>query len=350
MNLIGNSFSFLIFLKRRLFNEYFPLHVAFNLTNKCNLKCAYCFGKFYERNDEELTTEQVFLLIGELAKMGTKRIGISGGEALLRPDLPQIIKFIQDKKIECGLNSNGILIPAKINEIKFVNSICLSLDGPQEIHDYYRGKGSWQAAMRAIETVKKYNIPLHVSAVLTKGNYNYIDWLLKKAKELKFLIQFPLLQNQFYGEKNSKFSEMMLSKEEYIQTIKKIIDYRDKGYPIFFSKKSYLDLLSWPDYRQDRMMGKDPDFKHTKCWAGKYMCSIEANGDIYPCGYFEGHKVFNFKTHGFKKCFENINHHDCYACSWICHNESNSVFNLDTSVLLSQFKNYLFEQKNNKKL
>lgn len=338
------SIIFLKFLKSKLVKNYFPLHVILNITNRCNLKCAYCFGKFYDKNKAELNTNQILSLIDELEKMGTYRIGITGGEPLLRQDLPQIIRRIKDKNIRCGLNSNGVLIPDRINEIKFIDSICISLDGPQEIHNQYRGEGAWQAAIKAIETIKTHNIPLHIAAVLTKNNYIYIDYLFEKAKELKSFLQISPLYNQLDHVKDINFPEM-LSKEEYKQAIKKILYYKAKGYPVFFSRKNYLNILNWPNFAQERIIGKIPNFKYIKCWAGKYMCSIEANGDVWPCSSYHGQKILNLTTHKFKEAFESVNKHDCQACLWACYNDFNALINLDISVLYEQFNKFLFEQK-----
>lgn len=346
MKLVKKGFAILKLLRARITKSYIPFFVMFNITNKCNLRCVYCFSKFYERKDKELNTQQIFSLINELTELGTQRVAISGGEPLLREDLPRIIKFIKSKGIECGLNSNGILIPARINEIKEVDSICISLDGPEKIHDYYRGKGSWQKAIKAIKVIKKHKISLHLSTVITKNNYEYIDYILKLAKRERALVEISPLYNQFYGEKNKNFPES-LSNKEYFRIIKKILDYKYRKYPVFYSKRNYLNILRWPDYTQDRIMDKIPDFKYIKCWAGKYMCSIESNGNVYPCGYFVGHRALNCQKDGFKKAFNHINNHNCHACLWACYSEFNLLLNLSPSVLLNQFSNLLFERKNN---
>lgn len=346
MGLINRNIAILKLLEARLAKTYFPLFVMYNITNRCNLKCSYCFSKFYERKEEELTTNQIFVLVEELAALGTKRIAISGGEPLLRADLPQVIKFIKGKGIECGINSNGVLIPQRIEEIKSVNSICISLDGPEEIHDRYRGEGSFKKVMTAIEVIKKYKIPLHLSMVLTKNNYNYIGFILDFAKQRKILVQISPLYNQIYGEKNKDFPEV-LSDGEYHQVVNEILKYKAKGYPVFYSRRNYLNILKWPDYAKSRIIGEAPHFKSIKCWAGKYMCSIEANGEVYPCGYFAGHKALNCRDDGFKKAFADINNHNCQACLWACYSELNLMLGLNFSVLLNQFINSLFENGSN---
>lgn len=344
MGLTNKSLSVLKLLKAKVTKTYFPFLVMINVTNQCNLRCSYCFAQFYKRDEEELNTEQIFSLIDELKDLGTQRIALSGGEPLLRKDLPEIIKYIKSKGIECGLNSNGILVPVKINDIKLVDSICISLDGPENVHDRYRGAGSWQKAMSAIKVIKENKIPLHINMVLTKNNFDFIGYILEIAKQNHFLVEISPLYSQFYGGKNENNPEP-LSKEEYHQAVKKILRYALEGYPVFYSKKNYFNILNWPNYSESRIIDKIPEFRYIKCLAGKYMCSVEANGDVYPCGYFTGHKALNFKEVGFKKAFANINHHNCKACLWACYSEFNLLLNLDFSASLNQLKNLLFERK-----
>jgi MoaA/NifB/PqqE/SkfB family radical SAM enzyme len=101
-----------------------------------------------------LHTADVFRIVDQLADMGTQRIGLSGGEPLLRDDIGEIIRHIKGKGIECGLSSNGILVPERLLEIRGVDSICLSLDGDKHVHEDLRGKGTYQKVMRAVQCVK----------------------------------------------------------------------------------------------------------------------------------------------------------------------------------------------------
>jgi MoaA/NifB/PqqE/SkfB family radical SAM enzyme len=97
--------------------------------------------------DKELSTEQIFSIIDELADNGTQRVSISGGEPLLREDIGEIISHIKKKGMGCGLNTNGLLVPDRIEEVRKVDSITISLDGEREAHEANRGRGTFEKVM-----------------------------------------------------------------------------------------------------------------------------------------------------------------------------------------------------------
>jgi sulfatase maturation enzyme AslB (radical SAM superfamily) len=60
-----------------------PFLVVWNFTNACNLKCKHCYQSAGLRTADELTTEEKFKAVEELAKAGVVSIAFSGGEPLL---------------------------------------------------------------------------------------------------------------------------------------------------------------------------------------------------------------------------------------------------------------------------
>jgi MoaA/NifB/PqqE/SkfB family radical SAM enzyme len=138
-------------LKDRLLNKSTPLTVVINITSRCNLKCGYCYGEYYKNKDKDFTTKELLKLIDDLAKLGTRSITLAGGEPLLRPDIGQIIKKVKKLGIECGMNTNGILIPKRLKELSIIDTITVSLDGPQKVNDLNRGSGSSDKIMQGIE-------------------------------------------------------------------------------------------------------------------------------------------------------------------------------------------------------
>ena len=73
------------------------LSAGLYLTHRCNLRCLYCSSPY--RNTPELGTPEWRTVIDQLAVLGCRRVGILGGEPLLRPDLGEII----DLGVEAGL-------------------------------------------------------------------------------------------------------------------------------------------------------------------------------------------------------------------------------------------------------
>ena len=65
-----------------------PLILLYNLTQRCNLRCDYCFGQYYTQS-EELPLEQSKDLLSQFYALGVRRLGLGGGEPLLYKDIDQ---------------------------------------------------------------------------------------------------------------------------------------------------------------------------------------------------------------------------------------------------------------------
>ncbi|MFH1305593.1 MAG: radical SAM protein, partial [Candidatus Omnitrophota bacterium] len=135
-------------LKCKLTGVYKPLVVLLFMTDRCNLRCKYCEGDWSGRRIKDFTTDEILRIIDECKELGAYHFIIHGGEILLRNDIGRIIDYMKGKDLYVNLITNGILLPKWINEIKKVDSLCISLDGREENHDFVRGKGSYSAAMK----------------------------------------------------------------------------------------------------------------------------------------------------------------------------------------------------------
>ncbi|MFC1701014.1 radical SAM/SPASM domain-containing protein [Patescibacteria group bacterium] len=325
---------FTTLLKTKITGKNVPLVVVLNITNRCNFRCIYCYGPYYDSPKNDFTTEQLLKLIDELAILGTKSITLGGGEPLLRDDIGQIIDYIKSKEIECGMNTNGCLIPKKIDSVKKLDLICVSIDGDQESNDANRGEGTFRKIIDGIKTAKEAGLIVHTNTVLTKNNLDSIDYLINLAKDMGFESEFNLPFYQISSNKDNP--ALALSNEDSHKAIKKIMSFKKMGYPVLFSEKVHRYVANWPDYREKMFLGKAPNFSYIKCQAGRYMCFIDADGMVYPCAQLIGSfKSLNFLKVGFRRAWENLSNHNCKACYFVCFNELNSIFNFDISVILS---------------
>ena len=91
-------------MKLRVLKKNTPIVVSWSLTNRCNSKCKYCSR--WKQETAELNTKQIFSIIDELSKMGTRRIIYTGGEPLIREDIAEIINYtayIPNLPLSCHL-------------------------------------------------------------------------------------------------------------------------------------------------------------------------------------------------------------------------------------------------------
>ncbi|MCK5419128.1 MAG: radical SAM protein, partial [Desulfobacterales bacterium] len=89
--------------------------VVWNATRRCNLKCVHCYAHAKDMaDDNELSTREGKELIDDLAGFGAPVILFSGGEPMVRKDLPELAEYAVDKGMRAVISTNGTLIRAKM--------------------------------------------------------------------------------------------------------------------------------------------------------------------------------------------------------------------------------------------
>jgi MoaA/NifB/PqqE/SkfB family radical SAM enzyme len=140
-------------LKSLLLGKPFLVIANIYPTFRCNLRCTYCNLPNIET--PELTTSQWQSVIDQLAALGCRRVAILGGEPLLRPDLREIIEQVRKRRMACVLTSNGVLVPERMNWLRQLNTLVLSLDSTGPENDAIRGAGVSEAVRKAIAEARK---------------------------------------------------------------------------------------------------------------------------------------------------------------------------------------------------
>lgn len=328
-----------------LWKKKVPLNVMLSVTNRCLSRCRYC--NIPNRKQNELTTGQIFSLIDQINEMGCQRLGLWGGEPLVREDIGEIIDYAKHRRLFVTLDSNGYLIPHRINLLRNLDHLILALDGPQDTHDLNRESGSFQKTMAAIDSAAG-KIPLWTITVLTKHNVGSIDFIIDKAREYGFLATFQLLHhNDILGR---DIKALLPNDESYRRCIKKIIQKKKEGAPIASSLNYLYHVLRWQDYETAVC---DHKVNSLKCWAGKLYCNVDADGSVYPCSLLiEKVKSLNFLDVGFKKAFVSLKHNSCGGCLASCFTEYNYLYSLDIAVIIEwlramrKTKGYLWTKAN----
>jgi len=127
-----------------------PVHVVWELTLACNLKCGHCGSRAGRRRPSELTTEEALAVVDSMAALGTRELTVIGGEAYLRRDWTEIIARATGHGIYVGLQTGGrALTPARLQAgiDAGLKQIGVSVDGLEALHDRLRGvNGSGRAA------------------------------------------------------------------------------------------------------------------------------------------------------------------------------------------------------------
>ncbi len=223
---------------------------SIDLTYRCNLKCKYCYAKANEINLEELSLNKWKDILNHAYKKGLRGLEITGGEPFLYKDILDFIDFVSDKFI-FEINTNGFFINkevAKFLASKSPKAIQISLDAPKpEIHDKYRGTGSWKTALKALKFLREEGIYTRISMTVYKENERFIEEMYRLSQELDC--------------------------ELIIQSAKPAG--RAEGFPISFFIKD-------PQDKSETFYEFDPNFE-IYCQTQLGYASISSNGVIKPC-------------------------------------------------------------------
>ncbi len=110
-------------------------YLRISVIDKCNLRCNYCMpveGFEWIPRAELLTYEEITAIVREMVGMGLRRIRITGGEPLIRQDLPVLVRLLREVEDleEISLSTNGILLPRFATELRLagVDRVNISLD------------------------------------------------------------------------------------------------------------------------------------------------------------------------------------------------------------------------------
>jgi len=145
------------------------------LTNKCNIRCRQCYKDAGNGLPNELSTEEIKGLIDVFSEHShNSQVVLSGGEPLLKPDFFEIARYIRDRGHSVNVVTNGILIDSVEVARRLVDVtdyLQISLDGcSAEANDYYRGKGTFDKIIRAINFVGETGARVNIGMVVSEKN------------------------------------------------------------------------------------------------------------------------------------------------------------------------------------
>ena len=159
-----------------------PFIVFWELTRACMLACRHCRAKAQrKRHPDELTTEEVFSTIHQLAEFGQPYplIVFTGGDPLMRDDIFEIVEHATQKGFRTAIAFSGTKLATKQRLEKLKDAgiarIAISLDGSNpEIHDYFRGvTGTFETSLEILRTARELEISTQINT--TVSTYNLLD-------------------------------------------------------------------------------------------------------------------------------------------------------------------------------
>jgi len=251
-----------------------PYTLVAELTYRCPLRCLYCSNPLdFYRARNELSTGQWRLTLSQAAELGVVQLHLSGGEPLLRPDLPELVRHARSLDLYTNLITSGTLLDEdrlrKLRE-SGLDHIQLSIQGSDPANaELVAGTRSHESKLETARMVRKLEIPLTLNVVLHRLNIGHVRELIALAAELGAQ-RLELANTQFYGWALENRRLLMPTLDQYENAeqvvVQQIARYRGKM-EIAFVRNDYLSGEPKP------CMGG---------WGQSYIC-INPVGQVMPC-------------------------------------------------------------------
>ncbi len=314
----------------------------------CNCRCVMCDIWKDNQNLKQLTADDIQELMGTLKNLGTQRVLMSGGEALLNPNFFRLCEILKKENIKISLLSTGLTLKKNAEAlVKWVDDIIVSLDGDEETHDLIRNiPGAFKKMAEGIAAIKMLKPGFKITCRTVIHRLNYAIWpkIIDSAKQLgidqiSFLPadtsshafnrqqawdeprqhEILLAENELNGLKSITGNLFISFKNEFAN--KFIAESREKIQNIYFYYAAFY--------------GRN-DFPYKKCNAPWVSTVIEADGTVRPCFFHEPYgnvknesldKIINSKAAiDFRKNLDIAKNETCVKC--VCY------LNLKPGVIL----------------
>ncbi|MGG5216034.1 MULTISPECIES: pyrroloquinoline quinone biosynthesis protein PqqE [Rahnella] len=255
-----------------------PLWLLAELTYRCPLQCPYCSNPLdFAKQEKELTTAQWIKVFEEAREMGAVQIGFSGGEPLVRKDLPELIRAARDLGFYTNLITSGIgLTEKKIDAFAQagLDHIQISFQASdEELNAALAGNAkAFQQKLAMAKAVKAHGYPMVLNFVLHRHNIDQIDKIIDLSIELD-ADDVELATCQFYGWAQLNREGLLPTREQIARAEDVVHQYREK----MAGTGNLANLLFvTPDYYEERPKG---------CMGGwgAIFLSVTPEGMALPC-------------------------------------------------------------------
>ena len=162
------------------FNEHHylprPRLVQWFATLRCHLTCPHCLATCESSGlGPDMPLAQVIDLIDQVADLGVEQFLITGGEPLIRQDLPDVVARLHQRRIAWSLNTAAMPSPSQRRAFASYPPmfVAVSVDGPRSVHDAFRGReGAFDQAMQAIRFFRSLpGVQVALGTTVTRFNF-----------------------------------------------------------------------------------------------------------------------------------------------------------------------------------
>ncbi|MBU1192415.1 MAG: GTP 3',8-cyclase MoaA [Gammaproteobacteria bacterium] len=180
-------------------------YVRLSVTDRCDLRCFYCMPKGYsdfEAPDHWLTFDEIERVIGAFARLGTRRVRVTGGEPLVRKDLPQLTARLAAlpgiKDLSLSTNATRLAKHAVDLHAAGIRRINVSLDSLDAARFKDITQGKLDKVLAGLMAAKAAGFsPIKINMVVMKGINEdeveaMVDFCIEHGFTLRFIETMPM--------------------------------------------------------------------------------------------------------------------------------------------------------------
>lgn len=242
-------------------------YLRLSISNRCNFNCFFCSPS--RATACELTLDELRYFSEIFSALGIEHVRITGGEPLLRRDLPQILEMFS-KNFQLSVTTNGSLLKDLARTLsKFnVRSINLSLHSLDEEKFYRMTCGNLSEVLEGLNAALKEKLNVKLNCVVNQHNVGEIPDLVRFATELKVPIRFIELMPIGQNNESVPLSQIM----DHL----KIFDLKPVNIKLGFGPANYY-------------ITKDGNYVGIIAALSKNFCQfcnkvrVSGEGKLYPC-------------------------------------------------------------------
>lgn len=281
-----------------------PSRIYIDITNKCPLQCLHCCSESGAASLNELTKLEVFECLEQAAGMGIRHVVFSGGEPMLRPELPDFIQCAAALGMYATLLTSGVMM-TKLEADEYARHqvrVKMSVDGVNEsTHDRLRGNGAHAKVLEAIRLCRQAGVA-DLAIHYTVHRYN--------------VVEIPLLP-EFMRRQGVRNAVVSMMKPAGRAALNKDLLIPPEMTP--YVRQQILWLEKEKDIHLQRFSEKG--WQGFGCAATCNKIGVTATGDLTSCAFFGTQMHFgNIRNMSLVDLWTNyLNHVDeIFQCNSIC--------------------------------
>jgi MoaA/NifB/PqqE/SkfB family radical SAM enzyme len=265
----------------------------------CNCRCVMCDIWKDNKNLRQLTTNDVEHILVSLKKLDTKRVVLSGGEALLNRSVFEFCDILKAAGMRITLLSTGMTIARYAAQIAAkTDDLIVSLDGPEKIHDEIRNiSGAFTALREGVTAIHLIDPTFRITArsVVHRLNYRQLAETITTAlqmglQQISFLpadVTSEAFNRSRPWEKERQDSVLVPEEEldELRQVIESVIQTFSAEIASGFISENPAKLRSIHQY-YSAQAGRE-SFPEKHCNAPWVSAVVEADGSVRPCFFHD---------------------------------------------------------------